>query len=79
MPNRREHDHIGQLRQKLGIRIGRSTASKVITNLKELADLNITIQQIDKIVTNVINNSKFLDKFITNAKQAAASIGIRVG
>lgn len=78
MPNRRAHDHIGQLTQKLGIRIGDDTASQVIANLKQLADANITVSQIDKIVNKVINDPKFLNQFVQNYKTAIRSLGIKL-
>ena len=74
MPNRRSHDHIGQLTQKLGIRIGESTASLVIKNLEKLADADYTISQIDKIVTKVINDPKFRNNFLKNPLNAAKTI-----
>ncbi len=70
MPNRRAHDHIGQLRQKLSIRIGKSTTDQVINNLKKLADANMSVSDIDKIVTKVLNDPKFRTLFIKNMKAA---------
>ncbi|MHA1271692.1 MAG: hypothetical protein ACTSPY_18010 [Candidatus Helarchaeota archaeon] len=74
MPNRRAHDHIGQIRQKLGIRIGADAATLVIENLKKLADADYTIQQIDKIVSKVINDPRFRTTFLKNPLSAAKNI-----
>ena len=76
MPNRRAHDHIGQLTQKLGIRIG-DAAVKVINQLKNLVNTNITVNQIDKIVDKVISDPKFLNLFIKDSTKAAMTIGIK--
>jgi hypothetical protein len=78
MPNRRAHDHIGNIRQKLGIRIGLDAATKAISNLKTLADANITIGDIDKIVTKIVNDPKFLTQFLNNYKSAIKTLGINL-
>ncbi|MHA1131466.1 MAG: hypothetical protein ACTSQI_21655 [Candidatus Helarchaeota archaeon] len=77
MPNRRAHDHIGQIRQKLNIRVGHDTTSQIISNLKELAESpTLSISDIDKIVTKVINDPKFRALFIKDFKSAAKNLGI---
>jgi hypothetical protein len=76
MPNRRTHDHIGQIRQKLGIRIGIDTATQVISSLGKLADANITISDIDKIVTKIINDPKFLTLFLKDYQSAIKTLKI---
>jgi hypothetical protein len=78
MPNRRAHDHIGNIRQKLGIRIGLDAATQAIKNLKTLADANITIGDIDKIVTKIVNDPKFLTQFLNNYKSAIKTLGINL-
>ncbi len=79
MPNRRAHDHIGNLRQKLGIRIGDASTTQVINNLKTLANANISIRDIDKIVNKVISDPKFRTLFIKDYKSAIRTLNIRVG
>lgn len=77
MPNRRAHDHIGQLTQKIGIRIGADSATQVITNVRKLIDLHsdaITISDIDRLVTKVINDPKFRTLFVDDFRTAAESI-----
>ena len=70
MPNRRAHDHIGQLTQKLSIRIGTSAVTPVIENLKKLANLDVSISSIDKVVTKILNEPKFRTLFIKDMKSA---------
>jgi hypothetical protein len=76
MPNRRAHDHIGQIRQKLGIRIGADAVAAVISNLKSLVDSapKITIADIDKIVNKIITDTKFRGIFIKDFRGAVKTL-----
>jgi hypothetical protein len=77
-PNRRAHDHIGQLAPKLGIRIGNEPAELVIKNLEKLADADYTIKEIDIIINKVIADPKFRTLFLKDCFRAANQL-VRVG
>jgi len=80
MPNRRAHDHIGQIRNKIRKRIEIDSTKQVIANLEKLADANanLTESDIDKIVTKLIDDPKFLAQFIKNYKSAVKTLKISV-
>ncbi len=68
MPNRRAHDHIGQLRPTLSMRIDKPTVGIIIENLKKLANADVSVSSIDKIVTKILNDTKFRTLFVKNFK-----------
>ncbi|MBD3226725.1 MAG: hypothetical protein GF329_00930 [Candidatus Lokiarchaeota archaeon] len=74
MPNRRAHDHIGNLVPKLNIRIGLESSEQIIKNLEKLADVNFTITEIDKIVNKIIKDAKFRTSFMKDYLGAAKSL-----
>jgi len=78
MPNRRAHDHIGQIRNKIRKRIEIDSSKQVIANLEKLADANVTESDIDKIVTKLIDDPKFLAQFLKNYKSAVKTLKISV-
>ena len=70
MSNKSAYNYIDQLTQKLSIRIGTSAVTPVIENLKKLANLDVSISSIDKVVTKILNEPKFRTLFIKDMKSA---------
>ena len=76
MPNRRAHDHIGQLRVA-GIR--EKEISQIIANMEAIVKQGISLADLEKVARNLVKNSKFKASFLKDPMDAVSQIGIMPG
>ncbi len=79
LPNRREHDHIGQFKQmidKAGIRIGKAQTETIVKNLANLAVAGASTAKLDDLVQKIVKDSKFRESFIKDYRGSVQNLKI---
>ena len=73
LPNRRAHDHIGQLRVA-GIR--EREISKIIASMEALVKKGLSLRDLELVAKNLVKDRKFKEAFLNDAFDAVGKIGI---
>lgn len=72
MPNRRPHDHIGQLK---AAGISEKEIKVIVANMERLVKGGLSLRNLETVAQTIINNSSFKEKFIKDPESTIDKIG----